>query len=76
MRGGVKRWTLYWHTTQCGAFRAYLDDYSNYTEEILLSSSYRYETMAWFSPFIYAPFYCFAVYAFIYEKEWIRVPCT
>lgn len=38
--------------------------------------NYRFETMAWFSPFLYAPFYVFAIYAFIYEKEWIRVPGT
>ena len=37
---------------------------------------YRFETMAWFSPFLYAPFYVFAIYAFIFEKEWIRVPGT
>eukprot|EP00731_Ephydatia_muelleri_P023157 Em0015g740a len=30
--------------------------------------------MAWLSPFVYSPFYCFAIYAFLYEKEWIRVP--
>ena len=30
--------------------------------------------MNWFSPFLYAPFYIVAIYAFIYEKEWIRVP--
>lgn len=30
--------------------------------------------MAMFSPFIYAPFYLAAIYAFIFEKEWIRVP--
>ena len=30
--------------------------------------------MSWFSPFLYAPFYVFAIYAFIYEKEWIRIP--
>ncbi|XP_064392171.1 sigma intracellular receptor 2-like [Halichondria panicea] len=33
-----------------------------------------YETMAWFSPFLYTPFYICAIYAFIYEKEWIRIP--
>ena len=30
--------------------------------------------MAWFSPFIYVPYYVVAIYAFIFEKEWIRVP--
>lgn len=30
--------------------------------------------MAWFSPFIYVPYYLVAIYAFIFEKEWIRVP--
>lgn len=30
--------------------------------------------MAWFSPFIYAPFYLVAIYAFVFEKEWIRAP--
>ena len=30
--------------------------------------------MAWFSPFIYVPYYMVAIYAFIFEKEWIRVP--
>ena len=30
--------------------------------------------MAWFSPVLYAPFYAFAIYAFMLEKEWIRVP--
>ena len=30
--------------------------------------------MAWYSPFIYVPFYFFAIYAFIFEREWIRVP--
>ena len=34
----------------------------------------RFETMSWFSPFLYAPFYVFAIYAFIFEKEWIRIP--
>ena len=34
--------------------------------------------MSWFSPFLYAPFYVFAIFAFLFEKEWIRVPgeCT
>lgn len=32
------------------------------------------ETMAMFSPYIYAPFYLVAIYAFLYEKEWIRAP--
>ena len=32
--------------------------------------------MAMFSPFIYAPFYIVAIYAFITGKEWIRIPCT
>ena len=26
------------------------------------------------SPFVYTPFYFLAVYAFIFEKEWIRIP--
>ena len=39
-------------------------------------NNYRYETMAWFSPFIYAPFYLFVMYAFVLEREWIRVPGT
>ena len=30
--------------------------------------------MAGFSPFLYVPFYIFAIYAFIMEREWIRVP--
>ncbi len=30
--------------------------------------------MAWYSPFLYTPFYIAAIYAFIFEKEWIRVP--
>ena len=30
--------------------------------------------MACFSPFIYVPYYIVAIYAFIFEKEWIRVP--
>ena len=30
--------------------------------------------MSWFSPVIYAPFYLCAIYAFIFEKNWIRVP--
>lgn len=32
--------------------------------------------MAAFSPFIYCPFYAVAIYAFICEKEWIRIPGT
>ena len=35
---------------------------------------YRYATMACFSPFLYIPFYLFGIYAFIREKEWIRIP--
>ena len=34
----------------------------------------RFETLAWVSPFVYTPFYFFAIYAFIYKKEWIRIP--
>ena len=34
----------------------------------------RFETLAWVSPFIYTPFYFVAIYAFICEKEWIRIP--
>ena len=30
--------------------------------------------MAMFSPFLYAPFYAVAIYAFVTEKEWIRIP--
>jgi hypothetical protein len=33
-----------------------------------------YATMAAFSPFLYTPFYLIAIYAFITEKEWIRIP--
>ncbi|XP_019850083.1 PREDICTED: uncharacterized protein LOC109580930 isoform X1 [Amphimedon queenslandica] len=33
-----------------------------------------YSVMAAFSPFIYCPFYVAAIYAFIFEKEWIRIP--
>ncbi|CAI8015334.1 hypothetical protein GBAR_LOCUS9504 [Geodia barretti] len=33
-----------------------------------------FETLAWVSPFVYTPFYFFAIYAFIYKKEWIRIP--
>ena len=39
-----------------------------------IPSLLRYETMAWYSPFIYVPYYFFAIYAFIYEREWIRIP--
>ena len=39
-----------------------------------LFSFCRYETMALFSPFIYAPLYASIIYAFIFEKEWIRIP--
>lgn len=34
----------------------------------------RYSTMAALSSFVYGPFYVVAIYAFITEKEWIRVP--
>lgn len=34
-----------------------------------------YQLLCGFSPVVYAPFYCIAIYAFIHEKEWIRVPC-
>ena len=47
----------------------------NYAETTS-SPTCRFETMAWFSPFLYVPFYLFAIYAFIFEKEWIRVPGT
>jgi hypothetical protein len=30
--------------------------------------------MACFSPFLYAPLYVFIIFAFIFEKEWIRIP--
>lgn len=33
-----------------------------------------YSTMAAFSPFLYCPFYVVAIYAFLTEKEWIRIP--
>ena len=42
--------------------------------ETASSPTCRFETMGWFSPFLYVPFYLFAIYAFIFEKEWIRVP--
>jgi len=32
------------------------------------------KVMAWVSPFIYGPFYLFAIYAFIKGRNWIRVP--
>ena len=34
----------------------------------------RYAAMAAFSPFLYVPFYIVAIYAFVKEKEWIRIP--
>ena len=33
-----------------------------------------YNTMAWFSPVLYAPFYLVAVYAILNERAWIRIP--
>lgn len=30
--------------------------------------------MSWFSPVLYVPFYVAAIYAFLTEKEWIRIP--
>ena len=27
-----------------------------------------------FSPFLYVPYYCIGIFAFITEKEWIRIP--
>lgn len=35
---------------------------------------FRFETLAWVSPFLYIPFYIAAIYAFLFEKEWIRIP--
>lgn len=35
---------------------------------------FRYATMAGLSPFLYVPFYLVGIYAFIQEKEWIRIP--
>lgn len=31
--------------------------------------------MSMISPFVYMPFYVVVIYAFITEKEWIRIPC-
>lgn len=35
---------------------------------------YRFETLALVSPFLYVPFYFAAIYAFLFKKEWIRIP--
>ena len=40
----------------------------------MLSFLSRYAAMGAFSPFLYCPFYLFAIYAFIKGKEWIRIP--
>ncbi|XP_065830938.1 uncharacterized protein [Oscarella lobularis] len=33
-----------------------------------------YRALALTSPFLYAPFYVLAIYAFINEREWIKIP--
>jgi len=35
---------------------------------------YRLETLALVSSFLYVPFYFAALYAFLFKKEWIRIP--
>lgn len=36
--------------------------------------SCRYRSLALISPVVYAPFYVFAIYAFINQREWIKIP--
>ena len=46
-----------------------------YADTLLLHNPLWYQTVCALSPYVYAPFYLAAIYAFIKESEWIRPWC-
>jgi hypothetical protein len=44
------------------------------SDRVLADNPFWYQIICGYSPFVYAPFYIAAVYAFVTEKNWIRVP--
>jgi hypothetical protein len=45
-------------------------------DPLLRANPLWYRTLAHISPVVYAPFYVLAIYAFINEREWIKIPGT
>jgi hypothetical protein len=43
-------------------------------DPLLRANPLWYRTLAHISPVVYAPFYVLAIYAFINEREWIKIP--
>ncbi|XP_062510089.1 sigma intracellular receptor 2-like [Corticium candelabrum] len=46
----------------------------NEVDSLLKANPLWYRTLALVSPVVYAPFYVFAIYAFVNQREWIRTP--
>jgi hypothetical protein len=55
-------------------YNAYLD-WCDRCDPVFCYNPVWMKVLAGVSPFIYAPFYVFAIYAFVKGKEWIREPC-